>query len=67
SNDIQKVRKHFSEIETDEGKEKEDKDFLGPALELDHRGQLAIKEHGTQDKEGSEPGSDLEHLLGLLL
>ncbi|CAK7328623.1 unnamed protein product [Dovyalis caffra] len=39
SNDIQKVRKHFSEIETDEGKEKEDKDFLGPALELDHRGQ----------------------------
>lgn len=29
SQSFQKVRKHFSEIETFEGKEKEDKDFIG--------------------------------------
>lgn len=37
-----KVRKHFSESETFEGKEKEDQDFLGLALELDHRGQVLL-------------------------
>ncbi|CAK7328640.1 unnamed protein product [Dovyalis caffra] len=55
SNDIQKVRKHFSEIETDEGKEKEDKDLLteevikeSPWPPEKHRRRSRLSKIGTQ-------------------